>query len=145
MLSAADEWQKKFESEHDQCHELAIELDALRMQLSKTNPPAPPVIIVVCDLECGAHCMHQQPRVREEPLLRGEEPYITKRAPVTTPAPEPAERHPMCRDGGLPVTKGPKKKKGSKGARAKKGGEPQGATRDVALAMKVCNEYIKRA
>ena len=68
--------------------------------------------------------------------------------PATTPVPStpeaPKARHPMCRDGGLPVTpnlgaKPGSPKKGAKrtGRKSKKGGQPEAVQGDVALAMKV--------
>ena len=35
VISHADEWQKRFEAENDQCHELALELQSLKAQLTE--------------------------------------------------------------------------------------------------------------
>lgn len=79
VMSHADEWQKRFEAENDQCHELALELEALEAQLSE--PPA----------EANQY-------VRFQPLLCGEEsfspeaPRHSQRANTDAEARNPAKK-----------------------------------------------------
>lgn len=59
VISNADEWQKRFEAENDQCHELALELEALKAQL--VEPPTQ-----------SNNC------IRFQPLLGGNESFSPK-------------------------------------------------------------------